>query len=914
MPQLNPLPHLSSCLLLLPLRHLSTKCLVFHHHHHHHHHHHTCSSQQSYMELSQRFYEAMKACSALGPTPLARKLHAQLISIGLDSSTFLLNHLLHMYSACGSIDDACRVFASIEKNRNVFTWNTMINGLVGWGRMTEAQKLFDEMPHRDSVSWTTMMSGYFHNGKPAETIRVFSSMLRCCDSLSDPFSISCAMKACGSLGIIELARQLHSVVERLDFRTNMPIQSSVIDMYIKCNAVASAEKVFLRIQKPSLFCWNSMIYGYSKLYGVGRAFDMFNQMPERDYVSWNTMISIFSQHGFVVESLSTFVEMWKSGFRTNPLTYASVLSACASTYDLRWGTHLHARIVRMEQNLDVHVGSGLIDMYAKCGHLSFARQVFNSLSEHNAVSWTSLISGVAQFGLEEEALVLFNQMRNAPVAIDEFTLATVLGVCSGKKYVMVGEQLQGYTIKAGMDSSVPVGNALITMYVKCGNTHKANHAFGLMPIRDIISWTTMITGYSQVGNVEKAREFFDKMPDQNVITWNSMSGTYVQNGYWEEGLKLYRLMRRKGVNPDWITYATAMSACANLTVLKLGTQIVAHAEKLGFGSNVSVANSFVTMYSKCGRMEEAQKVFDSIRDKNLISWNAITAGYAQNGHGKKVIEIFEDMMKMGCKPDHISFLSVLSGCSHSGLINEGKHYFSSMTKDFGISPTSEHFACMVDLLGRAGLVEEAKNLIDEFPSKPNAAIWGALLSACRIHHNSNLAEFAARNLLELDVEDSGCYVLLANIYSDSGKLEAFANVRKLMREKGIQKSPGCSWIEVDNRVHVFTVNDTNHPKIKDIYRMLEEIIREIEGTGHYVSPTSSLRSQRYHSEKLAVAFGLISLPTWIPIHVMKNLRVCHDCHLVIKLISLVTSRELIVRDGYRFHHFKNGICSCGDFW
>ncbi|XP_030481405.2 pentatricopeptide repeat-containing protein At2g13600 [Cannabis sativa] len=869
--------------------------------------------QQSYMVISQKLYEAMKTCSALRSIPIARKLHGQLISLGLNNSTFLQNHLLHMYSSCNLINDSCRVFSSIEY-RNVFSWNTMINALVNSGQMREAEKLFDEMPERDHISWTTMMSGYFHNGQPGETMKVFATMIRCCGSVSDPFSISCAMKACGSLGLIKLARQLHNLVEKLDFRSNMPIQSSVIDMYIKCSAVVSAENFFLRIRTPSLFCWNSMIYGYSKLYGVGRAYNMFNHMPERDNVSWNTMISIFSQHGLGAESLSTFVEMWNNGFRPNPMNYASVLSACASIYDLGWGSHLHARILRIEESLDVHVGSGLIDMYAKCGRLNFARQVFNSLTEHNAVSWTSLIGGVVQFGLAEEALFLFNQMRKGSVAVDDFTLTTVLGVCSGHKYIFVGEQLQGFTVKAGMNYSVPLGNALVTMYVKCGDTYKANKAFELMPIRDIISWTTMITGYSQAGNVEKAREYFDKMPDRNVITWNSMLGTYVQNGFWEEGLKLYKLMRRKGENPDWITYATVMSACASLAVLKLGTQIVAHAEKLGFGSNVSVANSFITMYSKCGRVEDAQKVFDSICDKNLISWNAIMVGYAQNGHGNKVIEIFEDMLKTNCKPDHISYVSVLSGCSHSGLINEGKYYFNSMTNDFDISPTLEHYACMVDLFGRAGLLEEAKNLIDEMPSKPNATIWGALLSACRTHHNSELAEFAVKNLLELNVKDSGCYVLLANIYSESGKLEDFANVRKLMREKTIQKNPGRSWIEVDNKVHVFFVDDTNHPQITDIYKMLEETIKKIESTGLYVSPTNALRSPCYHSEKLAVAFGLMSLPTWMPIHVMKNLRVCRDCHQVIKLISLVTSRELVVRDGYRFHHFKNGCCSCGDFW
>ncbi|XP_015872705.2 pentatricopeptide repeat-containing protein At2g13600 [Ziziphus jujuba] len=878
---------------------------------------HVSSRQQSYMEVTQNFCEALRACSSIGDVLIGRKLHAQLISMGLYASVFLQNHLLHMYSNCNWIDDAFRVFYSIQ-NPNVFSWNTMINGLLDSGRVGEAEKLFEEMPVRDSVSWTTLMSGYFRNGRPQETVKVFASMFLCCGGVSDPFAFSCAMKACGSLGHIKLAHQLHGLVEKLDFGSNIPIQNSLVDMYIKCGSVLSAESLFLKISKPSLFCWNSMIYGYSKFYGASKALDLFTQMPERDNVSWNTMISIFSQHGFGVESLNMFVEMWNQGFRPNSMTYASVLSACTSIYDLKWGTHLHARIVRMEPSMepsvDVLVGSCLIDMYAKCGHLGFAWQVFNNLREQNAVSWTSLISGVAQVGLEVEAFVLFNQMREGTAALDEFTLATIIGVCSGQEYVSVGEQLHGYTIKAGMDSSIPVGNSLITMYAKCGNANEANHVFKLLPLRDIITWTAMITTFSQAGEVEKAREYFNKMPERNIITWNSMLGTYVQNGLWEEGLKLYTLMLRKGVDLDWITIATSVRACADLAILKLGIQIIAQAVKLGFGSNVSVENSFITLYSKCGQMQEAQKAFDSIHEKNLISWNAIMAGYSQNGHGRKVIEIFENMLKTDCIPDHISYISVLSGCSHSGLVTEGKHYFSSMTKNFGISPTCEHFACMVDLLGRSGLLEQAKNLIDGMPFKPNSGVWGALLGACRMHRNSKLAEFAVKNLLELDAKDSGSYVLLANIYSDSGKLEAFAEVRKMMKEKGIQKNPGCSWIEVDNRVHVFTVDDTNHPRIKDVYIMLEETIKKIEDTGQYLNPNKSLREQGYHSEKLAVAFGLISLPAWMPILVMKNLRVCHDCHLVIKLISLVTSRELIVRDGYRFHHFKNGICSCGDFW
>ncbi|KAJ4702328.1 Pentatricopeptide repeat-containing protein [Melia azedarach] len=790
------------------------------------------STQQSYMHLSQKFYESMKACGDLKLVPVARKIHAQLISTGLNSSIFLQNHLSNMYSFCGLIDDACRVFCDIG-SRNVFSYNTMINGLASSGRIGEAKKLFDEMSERDSVSWNTMMSGYFCNGKSEDTIKVFASMIRDSASIPNLYSFSCVMKACGRLGYVKLALQLHGLVMKFDSGIDASIEKSIMDMYIKCRVLDYAERVFLRMPNPSLFCWNSMIYGYSNLCAVEKAVNLFQKMPEHNSVSWNTMISIFTQHGFWSETLRMFVEMWNRGFAPNSMTYATVFRACTRVYDLEWGTHLHARAVRMEPSLHVFVGNGLIDMYAKCGHLEYARRVFNSLIEPDAVSWTSLISGVAQFGLEEEALVLFNQMREIPIALDEFTIATVLGVCSGQKFLSVGEQLHAYTIKTGMESYVPVGNALVTMYMKCDNTHKVNYAFQLMPKKCIISWTLMISAFSQAGDVEKAWNCFSKMPERNIITWNSMISTFNQHGFPEDSLKLFNLMLWKGIKPDWVTFATSINACADLAMLNSGMQIAALTKKLGFGSDVSVANSIITMYARCGQVEEARKTFDSITIKNLISWNSMMAGYAQNGQGRKVIEIFDNMLKMKSEPDHISFVSVLSGCSHSRLVTEGKHYFISMIKDHCISPTHEHFACMVDLLGRSGFLEEAKSLIDGMPFKPTVDIWGALLGACRIHCNTKLAELVVRNLFELDVDISGSYTLLANLYSDSGKLDGVAGVRKLMREKGIRKNPGCSWIEVDNTINIFTVDDVNHPQIKEIYRVLEQIREKIENNGDY---------------------------------------------------------------------------------
>ncbi|XP_023520702.1 pentatricopeptide repeat-containing protein At2g13600-like isoform X2 [Cucurbita pepo subsp. pepo] len=839
-------------------------------------------AQLSYMELSQKFFEAMKACTFLGSTSIASKLHGQLISTGLCSSVFLQNHLLHMYSKCGLISEALRIFFDSE-HRNVITWNTILNGLLDSGRVREAEKMFGEMPLRDAVSWTAMMSGYFRNGQAA----------------------------CSSVGYLRIALQLHGLSVKYGIGNNEAIQNSVIDMYVKCGAIYAAEQVFLRIEKPSLFSWNSMIYGYSKLHEMGRALDTFMKMPEHDSVSWNTIISAFSQHGLHTRSLSTFVEMWIHDCQPNSMTYASVLSACANIYDFQWGKHLHARIVRIEPFLDVLVGNGLVDMYAKCGLIEASKRVFNSLTERNVVTWTSLISGIAQFGSQEEVYDIFYRMREDCVIMDDFILATILGVCEGEENISIGEQLHGFAVKTGMDSSLPVGNATLTMYAKCGDVEKASLAFETMAARDVISWTTMITSFTRNGNVERAQDYFDRMPERNVVSWNSMLSAYFQNGFWEEGLKLYICMLRQEVRPDWVTFVTTISSCSELAISKLGTQIISQAVRVGLGSDVSVANSAITLYSRCGKIEDAHKVFDSIREKNLISWNSIMGGYAQNGQGRKVIELFQNMLMVGCKPDHITFVAILSGCSHSGLVKEAKHYFNSMTKDFGISATPEHFACMVDLFGRAGLLKSAMDLIDQMPFKPNVTIWGTLLSACRIHHDTEMAEVAMKNLLELNAEHSESYILLANVYSSSGKLECVSDVRQLMREKGVQKDPGCSWIEVSNRVHVFTVNDTNHPQIKDIYKALEDIVKKIKDDYGYVDASGSIG---YHSEKLAIAFGLISLPDWMPIHVMKNLRVCNDCHQVMKLISLVSMRKLVVRDGHRFHHLENGSCSCGDYW
>lgn len=534
-----------------------------------------------------------------------------------------------------------------------------------------------------------------------------------------------------------------------------------------------------------------------------------------------------------------------------------------------------------------------------------------------------MISGHAQRGQSEEALKVFYQLLQAGTKPDQFTCVSVISACANLADLKQNMQFHAYTIRAGFESYVSVGNALVTMYARCGSIEDAKHVFDKMAVQDVISWTTIITGYAKSGHIDLARHLFDSMSERNVVSWNSMIAAYVQHGSGEEALKLFGQMHQGNTNPDWITFACAVGASANLAALKQGKQIQSCIIKAGFESYVFVGNALITMYAKCGNIKDAWTLFDTMPEHDSVSWNSIITGYAEHGYGKVVLKLFKQMLQTGSNPDHITFISVLSACSHTGLVNEGRQYFNSMSQDYNLEPGIEHYACMIDLLGRAGLLNEAEDYINSMPYEPNVGIWGALLNACRIHGNLELAIRAAGHLFELEIYDSGLYVLLSNIYATAGRWEDVAKIRKMMKDRRIKKNPGCSWMEVRNIVHSFTVNDSSHPQIKEIHSTLEALSRQMKDAGympntnfvlHDLENEDKENSLIHHSEKLAIAFGLINTPIGTPIQIFKNLRVCGDCHTAIKFTSKAFERQIMVRDANRFHHFKDGICSCGDYW
>lgn len=512
------------------------------------------------------------------------------------------------------------------------------------------------------------------------------------------------------------------------------------------------------------------------------------------------------------------------------------------------------------------------------------------------ICYNAMISGYSFNSNPFDAVKLFRQMWReeedldfiVEVNVNSVTLLSLVSGCSVATHLKIGACLHGCIVELGFGADLAVANSLVTMYVKCGE-------------------------------VELARRVFDEMLVKDLITWNAMISGYAQNGHARNVLEVYSEMKLSGVRADAVTLLAVLSACANLGAQGIGRKVEREMERCGFGGNPFLRNALVNMYARCGNLTRARKVFDCSGEKSVVTWTAIIGGYGIHGHGEVALKLFDEMVESGVRPDETVFVSVLSACSHAGLTDRGLKYFEEMEMKYGLQPGPEHYSCVVDLLGRAGRLEEAMDLIRSMKVKPDGAVWGALLGSCKIHKNVELAELAFQHVVELEPTNIGYYVLLSNIYTDANNLDGILRVRVMMRERKLRKDPGCSYVEYKGKMHLFYSGDFSHPQSKEIYRMLDELenlVKEIHPPDEKWQGRSEelLIGTGVHSEKLAIAFALLNTRSGTEITVMKNLRVCVDCHLFIKLVSKIVNRQFIVRDATRFHHFRDGVCSCKDYW
>ncbi|XP_021909401.1 pentatricopeptide repeat-containing protein At4g02750 [Carica papaya] len=692
----------------------------------------------------------------------------------------------------------------------------------------------------------------------------------------------------------------------------MPRRSSVtynamISGYLMNERFDVAREVFEEMPERDLVSWNVMISGYVRNRSLSAARKLFEQMPEKDVVSWNTMLSGYAQNGCVDEARRIFDRMPNK----NAISWNGLLAAYVQNGRMEEAV----RLFDSKNDWELVSWNCLMGGFVKRKRIGDARRLFDRMPMKDEISWNTMITGYAQNGEIAEARRLFEE---SPIR-DVFTWTAMV---SG--YVQNGMVDEARIIFDEMpDKNAVSWNAMIAGYVQTKRMDKARELFEAMPCRNVSSWNTMVTGYAQSGCLDQARNLFDRMPKRDSISWAAMVAGYSQSGYSEEALGLFVLMQRDGEKLNRSSFSCSLSTCANTASLELGKQLHGRLVKAGYETGCFVGNALLLMYCKCGSIDEAYSAFEEIAEKDAVSWNTMIAGYARHGFGKEALRVFESMKAAGTKPDDATMVAVLSACSHTGLVERGKQYFYSMNRDYGITANSRHYTCMVDLLGRAGLLEEAQNLMRNMPFEPDAATWGALLGASRIHGNTELGEKAAEIIFEMEPDNSGMYVLLSNLYAASGRWADVGKMRLKMRDKGVKKVPGYSWLEVQNKIHTFSVGDCLHPDKDKIYAFLEELDLKMKREG-YISSTKLVLHDveeeekehmlKYHSEKLAVAYGILSIPAGRPIRVIKNLRVCEDCHNAIKCISKIFGRSIIVRDNNRFHHFSSGSCSCGDYW
>ena len=800
---------------------------------------------------SYTYVDVLKRCLKEKDLRVAREVHYCIIKSRMEQDKYVASSLLSVYIRCGSLQDARQVFDALAK-KNVIHWNVMIGGYVQHNRGKDAMQLFHQMRQ--------------------EHVQL------------DKITYLNILKACASPLSLKWGREVHVLIRRDGVESDIRVGTALIQMYAKCGSIEEARQVFDNLTNRNVVSRTAMVGAYAQIGSIGST-------KVGDIVTWTVMIGAYAGSGRGVEAYDLYLKMKKEGFQPDAATYVSLLNDCASTGALEWVKDVHRHILEGGYESDVRVGSALVHMYAKCGSIEDAAVVFDRMKERGLVTWNVMIGAYAGSGRGVEAYDLYLKMKGESFEPNAVTYMSLLNECASTGALEWVKDVHRHILEEGYESDVRVGSALVHMYAKCGS-------------------------------IEDAAVVFDSMKERDIITWNVMIGAYAGSGRGVEAYDLYLKMKGESFEPNAVTYMSLLNECASTGALEWVKDVHRHILEEGHESDVRVGNALVHMYAKSGSIEDAQLVFERMEECNVVTWNIMIGGLGQHGRGQDALELFREMKADGLVPDAYSFVALLSACSHAGLVDEGRQIFCAM-KDYGVEPAVVHYSCMVDLLGRAGLLEETKRFISSMPVEADAGTWAALLGACRTYGNVELGELAAKEVLKLGPADASPYVLLSNIYAAAGQWDQVSFIRYMMQERGIRKEPGVSWIEISNKVHRFVVGDRSHPEAKKIYDVLNNLSKKLKAEGYIPDTRLVLRNieeeQKVHalcahSEKLAIAYGLMHTPRGMPIRVYKNLRVCSDCHTATGFISKVTGREIVTRDANRFHHFKDGVCSCGDYW
>lgn len=736
-----------------------------------------------------------------------------------------------------------------------------------------------------------LIRGYSYVGFFDEAIRVYVLMVMegiTPDKFTFPFVLSGCAKG---FGFVE-GVQVHGWIVKLGLAEDVFIQNSLIHFYSECGEVDKGRKVF-------------------------------DEMSSRNVVSWTSLICGYSRANRMKEAVSLFFEMVEAGIKPNSVTMVCAISACAKLGDLDLGESVCACIGQSGVLINSVLVNALVDMYMKCGGNDNAKHLFDECTDRNLVLYNTILSNYVRQGLPMEALGVLNELLRQGHRPDRVTVLSAISASAELSDLFLGKQCHCYVLRNGLEVWDCVTNAVIDMYMKCGELELGCRVFDRMLNKTLVSWNSLIAGLIRNRDVESALRIFNEMPERDEVSWNTIIGGLVQESLFDDAVELFREMQIREIRADKVTMVSVASACGYLGSLDLAKWIYSYIKKNEIQCDMRLDTALVDMFARCGDSQNAMLVFDQMKEKDISAWTAAIGSMAMEGNGERAVEIFHEMLKQGVKPDEIVFVAVLTACGHRGLVKQGKLIFKSMKEIHKIPPKIVHYGCMVDLLGRAGLLTEALDLIKTMPMEPNHVVWGAFLAGCRTHRNEKLAADAADMLTGPAHERTGTHVLLSNIYASARKWADVAKVRLSMKERGIRKVPGSSSVEINGTAHEFTSGDGSHPSAAHIEPMLDEMNRRLKDAGHVHDLSNVLldvddEEKEFlisrHSEKLAIAFGLISTGKGVPIRVVKNLRMCSDCHSFAKFASKIYDRDIIVRDNNRFHFFQKGVCSCSDYW
>ncbi|KAM0966399.1 hypothetical protein ACFX2C_022162 [Malus domestica] len=679
------------------------------------------------------------------------------------------------------------------------------------------------------------------------------------------------------------------------------------------------------LDRPDSLLFNLLLSSCTLSPSLHYPLSIFNQIPKPQIHLCNKLLREFSRRAEPDKALLVYERIRREDVGVDRFSIPPLLKAVARASALSEGMEIHGVAWKLGFHSDPFVETGLVRMYAACGRIMDARLVFDKMSRRDVVAWSIMINGYCQSGHFDTAFRLFEEMKNsnAEPDPDEMILSAILSACGHAGKLAYGKAIHDFIMENDIVVDSHLRSALIAMYAGSGSMDLAQQLFDKTSQKNFVVATAMVSGYSKLGRVEDARLIFDQIVEKDLVCWSAMISGYAESDRPQEALRLFAEMEASGLRPDPVTMLSVISACGQLGALDQAKWVHLYVDKNGFGRVLSVNNALIDMYAKCGNLEKATEVFENMRRRNVISWTTMISAFAIHGEASNALNFFNQMKDENFEPNWVTFVGVLYACSHAGLVEEGRRVFESMIDEYNITPKHEHYGCMVDLFGRAGLLREALEVIEAMPFAPNVVIWGSLMAACQIHGETELGEYAARQLLELEPDHDGALVALSNIYAKQGRWEDVGIVRKTMKSSGISKERGYSRIELNNEVHKFLMADRSHKQADQIYEKLDEVVSEVKRVGYTPNTSCVLfdleeeekkEAILLHSEKLALSYGLISKKQGSSIHIVKNLRICEDCHTFMKLASKVYEREIIVRDRTRFHHYKYGLCSCKDYW